>query len=89
MDILTISILTFVVVYYLVYELCVYIFSESIQFIKNEVKYNYNEINKDTEVSRDDLETKIELLRNTILDMNNQITTQNVVLQALQNQLNT
>jgi hypothetical protein len=89
MDIFVTTLLTFLVVYYLVYQVCYFLFSESVQFIKNEVRYNYEQIRNETDyVSSDELINKINELRTMLENTNLEFENQKVLLQQLQNQLN-
>jgi predicted Holliday junction resolvase-like endonuclease len=89
MDIFITTILTFLVVYYLVYEIIIYVTRESIQFIKNEVKYNYEELNNQTNnINQEDLIAKLASLQTNVVNINNEIKSQQNILKTLQDQLN-
>jgi predicted PurR-regulated permease PerM len=83
------SILVFFLIYYVIYQLCFYIYSESVQFIKNEVKYNYDILYQDKDYTNlDNLTEKINELKNDLISINSQIVSQNNILQSLQEQIN-
>jgi len=89
MDMFLTSILVFFLIYYVIYQLCFYIYSESVQFIKNEVKYNYDILYQDKDYTNlDNLTEKINELKNDLISINSQIVSQNNILQSLQEQIN-